>query len=423
MFMTRSFPVTSRSRPKKGMCLSLESTGSANCTRPGTALNMASVASPAVLGRWAHANRRAITIRAYPGGPARRRVCRKPGRLHRVSDRPPDFDPYRHDPERWGVSMGQMTEILLPCLDAVKARSVLEVGAFAGDLTRILVAWAARTGAGVSAVDPAPQPSLVELADQQPQLELVRETSLEALPHLPLPLPDAIVIDGDHNYHTVSQELALIGARAPGAELPLLLFHDVCWPHGRRDDYFDPEAIPEDARHPTVGGAGGISPGNPDIDPRGLPYPKSAAHEGGPGNGVLTAIEDFVSQREQVRLVVVPTFFGLGVAWHTARPYATALAALLDPLDRHPVLVRLEANRVDQLARRHRVQTELWELQAQVTRQRSLLERLLHSSAFALAERLSRFRAAAGIATDTATVSREAIRSALDDGASAPKRN
>ena len=54
------------------------------------------------------------------------------------------------------------------------------------------------------------------------------------------------MIDGDHNYFTVSEELRLIGERAPGAELPLLLFHDVCWPHGRRDDYFDPEQIPAD---------------------------------------------------------------------------------------------------------------------------------------------------------------------------------
>ena len=53
-----------------------------------------------------------------------------------------------------------------------------------------------------------------------------------------------MVIDGDHNYFTVREELRLIGERAPGAELPLLLFHDVCWPHGRRDDYFDAEQIP-----------------------------------------------------------------------------------------------------------------------------------------------------------------------------------
>ena len=53
------------------------------------------------------------------------------------------FDPYLHDPDRWGVSLAQMSELLLPCLDAAGARSVAEVGAFAGDLTRVLVGWAA----------------------------------------------------------------------------------------------------------------------------------------------------------------------------------------------------------------------------------------------------------------------------------------
>ena len=32
-----------------------------------------------------------------------------------------------------------------------------------------------------------------------------------------IPLPDAVIVDGDHNYYTVSEELRLIGERAPGA--------------------------------------------------------------------------------------------------------------------------------------------------------------------------------------------------------------
>ena len=186
--------------------------------------------------------------------------------------------------------MAQSAELMLPCLDAAGVRTIVEVGAFAGDLTRVLVDWAA-AGARVTAVDPSPQDGLVALARERPELELIRETSLAALPELPT-LPDAVVIDGDHNYFTVSEELRIIGERAPGAELPLLLFHDVCWPHGRRDDYFDPELIPERYRQPVAGGAGGIVPDDPGLRPGGLPYPRSAAREGGPDNGVLTAIED-----------------------------------------------------------------------------------------------------------------------------------
>ena len=145
--------------------------------------------------------------------------------------------------------MAQVSELMLACLDAATVRSIAEVGAFAGDLTRVLVAWAASSGARVQAIDPAPQPGLEQLAAEHAELELIRQTSLDALPALPL--PDAIVIDGDHNYYTVSRGVAPDRrALRPAGQLPLLLFHDVLWPHGRRDDYFDPEQIPADARHP-----------------------------------------------------------------------------------------------------------------------------------------------------------------------------
>jgi hypothetical protein len=326
-----------------------------------------------------------------------------------------EFDPYLNDPERWGVSLAQVAEIMLPCLDAAGVKSIAEVGAFAGDLTRVLVAWGASAGARVLAVDPAPQRGLERLADEHPELELVRETSIGALAGRRLhPLPDAIVIDGDHNYYAVSEELRLIGERAPGAALPLLLFHDVRWPHGRRDDYFDPDQIPAAARHPTAG-SDGIFPGESGVKLGGLPYPRSATHEGGPGNGVLTAIEDFLATRDRVRLAVVPAFFGFGVAWHTDRPWSDAVASVVDPFDRHPVLERLESNRVAHLARGYFHQTELWELQARLARQQALLQRLLDSSAFAVAERLSRLRASAGIATEQSVVSKDEIRAVMRD--------
>ena len=324
-----------------------------------------------------------------------------------------EFDPYLNDPERWGVSLAQMAEIMLPCLDAAGVRSIAEVGAFAGDLTRVLVAWGASAGAKVAAIDPAPQEGLEALARKHQELDLIRQTSIEALPGIEL--PDAIVIDGDHNYYTVSEELRLIGERAPDEALPLLLFHDVRWPHGRRDDYFAAEQIPPDARHPTAGDAGGLFPGEAGVRPGGLPYPRSAAREGEPRNGVLTAIEDFVAGRESVRLVVVPAFFGFGVAWHTEKPWSEALARILDPFDRHPILERLECNRVDHLARGHSRQVEIWELQRRVARQQAVLQRMLDSSAFSVAERLSRLRAGAGIATEQSIVSKDEIRSAMRD--------
>jgi hypothetical protein len=331
-----------------------------------------------------------------------------------------EFDRYLHDPSRWGVSMAHMSELIVACLDAVAARAVAEVGAYAGDLTRVLVDWAAHSGAQVLAIDPAPQEALVALAAAHPEVSLVRETSLEALPKIPM--PDVIVIDGDHNYYTVGKELALIGERAPGAELPLLLFHDVCWPHGRRDDYFDAAQIPPGERHPIAGAAGGIFPGEPGLRPDGLPYPRSAAREGGERNGVLSAIEDFVAQRDRVRLVVIPAFFGFGAVWHLDKPWGADAARILDPFDRNPLLERLEANRVEHLARGYATMVELWALRDRLARQEALLRRLLDSSAFSFAERMSRLRAAARIATEQSVVSKDGIRSVLSvpNGASPP---
>jgi Methyltransferase domain len=325
----------------------------------------------------------------------------------------PDLDPYVHDPARWAHSMAHHAELLLPCLDAAGARSVIEVGAFAGDLTRLLADWASRCGARVLAIDPAPRDQLVELQRERPEVELIRETSFEALPQIER--PDAIVIDGDHNHYVVSEELRLIGERAPGAELPLLLFHDVGWPHGRRDDYFAPELIPEEHRQPLAGRNRGLFPGDPGLRPGGLPYPRSAAREGGPRNGVLTAVEDFVSARDRLRLAVVPVLFGFGAVWHLEAPWAGAVAELLDPWDRNPLLERLEQNRLHHLAVGHERQTEIWRLQERQARQEAVLRRLLESSAFALAERLSRLRARAGIAPSQAVVSKDEVRAALKD--------
>jgi hypothetical protein len=282
-----------------------------------------------------------------------------------------EIDPYQNDPTRWATSMAHHAELVLPCLDAVGARSVVEVGAFAGDLTRVLMSWAERAGARVTAVDPSPKDQLEALAEQHTGLELIRETSLEALGQLEL--PDAVIIDGDHNYHTVSEELRLIAERAADAGLPLLLFHDVAWPHARRDDYFDPELIPEDRRHPIAGTGGGIFPGDSGLRPDGVPYPKSAAHEGGPRNGVLTAVEDFVAEREDLRLVVVPAFFGLGVVWERSANGAAELAQILDPWDRNPMIERLEANRVHHLAQDYARQVQVWSLQQRLARQEAVL--------------------------------------------------
>jgi SAM-dependent methyltransferase len=304
-------------------------------------------------------------------------------------DLPFGLNPYESDPGAWGASLVNNAEILLAILDAAKARSVIEVGAYAGDLTRLLLLWAKRAGARVAAVDPSPQPELVQLERERVELVLIRETSLEALEHLDL--ADAIILDGDHNYYTVSEELRRIDDRSARGELPLLLFHDVCWPHARRDDYFDPAQIPAEYRQP-IAPESGLYPGVEGTYHGGLPYHFPAEREGGPRNGVLTAIEDFVAGREELRPAVVPSFFGLGLVFRSAAPFAADLERLLEPYDDNPWLARLERNRVLHLAS-SQVQLRLAQnAQEQVERQQQLLERMLHSRAFAAAEMFLRLR-------------------------------
>lgn len=322
-----------------------------------------------------------------------------------------DFDAYADPPNSWATSMANMAEIMVGCLDATEAKLVAEIGAYAGDLTRLLADWAAQSDARVLAIDPSPQDPLVALDRDRTELELIRETSLQALPHLAP--PDVVVIDGDHNYYTVAEELRLISELAEGAELPLLIFHDVCWPHARRDDYFAPELIPEPYRQLLAGDGGGLHPGEAGLRPGGMPYRKSAAREGGARNGVLTAAEDFVSGRDDLRLAVVPAFFGFGAIWHLGSPAAERLAAILDPWDRNPVLARLESNRVHQIAESHGRQVRIWAEQERVARQEAVLRRLLGSSAFSIAERLSRLRDRVGVATGQSVVSKDEIRRAL----------
>ena len=49
-----------------------------------------------------------------------------------------------------------------------------------------------------------------------------------------------------------------------GGAFPLVVCHDVSWPHARRDSYYAPELIPEQDRQPTVEGSY-VFPGDPGL--------------------------------------------------------------------------------------------------------------------------------------------------------------
>jgi hypothetical protein len=289
------------------------------------------------------------------------------------------------DPDENAASIVNAAELVFGCLDAAGARSLAEVGAFHGKSTRELLAWAQRSGARVLAIDPTPEPALRELAAERVDLELIERTSIEALADLDV---DAVILDGDHNYYTLSEELRLIPSRRPERELPLLVFHDIGWPLARRDAYYAPERIPAEHRQPLARNVY-LVPGEPGTVDGGMPFACVAAREGGPGNGILTAIEDFTAEREQLVFASVPAFFGIGFAWDRRAPWASAVAEVLAPWDRNPVLERLEANRLRQMSERYRITKLLDDLEARSEARDELLRTMLGSRALALAERAS----------------------------------
>jgi Methyltransferase domain len=317
-----------------------------------------------------------------------------------------DIDPYENDPARWGSSLATQVEVLRGVVEAARPATLLEVGAYAGDLTRLLLDLSSPWGGRVTAIDPFPQQGLERLQEERPELELIRATSFDALKEIAR--PDLAVVDGDHNYYTVSEELRLI-AEASAGQLPLLLLHDVGWPHGRRDSYFSPEAIPEDFRQPMVEAAG-MFPGEPGVFPDGLAYTWAAEREGGSRNGVLTAVEDFVAGHDGTRLAIVPAFFGLAVVWQLDAPWHAQVARVLDPFDRNPLIDRLEQNRVHHLADANVLRRRVARLEERLARQEQLLQELLKSRSFSVAERISRIRHGGDPA-----ISKEAIRRVLSD--------
>ncbi len=291
---------------------------------------------------------------------------------------------------QWGYSLANVIEIMTPTLDAAGVTSLLEIGSFRGELTEELLKWADRSGASVATVEPLPPDDLLDLKARRPELELIEDTGVGALEGLDS-LPDAIVIDGDHNYYTLSGELEKIAEMAGERPLPFLLFHDMCWPHERRDTYYAPDRIPEDERQP-LGHNCTIAPGNPGLSDGGLPYEWAADHEGGPENGVLTAIEDFIEGRPDLQLATVPVFFGFGLLWQTDAPWAGRVAELIAPYDDNEVLKRVEGNRVAHLVNGHVDAATIRDLTAELARRDELMSRMLQSSALGLAEKLSNLK-------------------------------
>lgn len=199
---------------------------------------------------------------------------------------------------------------VLPLLEARSPESVIEIGSRDGGHTRLIAQWAAGHGARLHVIDPQPDFDVDAYMREWPaQLTIHRDLSLHALPAVGP--ADMILLDGDHNWYTVINELREIERINP--DWPLVLMHDVGWPYGRRDMYYQPETVPAEHRRPYRRGR--IRPFHSALTDQGGKSPVlRAEQEGGRENGVLTAVEDFLSQTERELLLFArPGFGGLGI--------------------------------------------------------------------------------------------------------------
>ncbi|MCO5325957.1 MAG: class I SAM-dependent methyltransferase [Solirubrobacterales bacterium] len=251
-----------------------------------------------------------------------------------------------------------------PTLDAAEATEVLEIGAEAGKTTGRLLDRAQRTGGTVHSVDPAPQFDVARVAlARGERFAFHRGRSLEGLADIGA--VDAALIDGDHNWYTVHSELVALAesAAAAGEPLPLLFIHDVGWPYGRRDMYYDPASIPDEGRQDAA--RAGIMPGRSELGSPGINAGLwNATHEGGSRNGVRTAVEDFVAgYGVPCDVVIIEGLHGLAVVCSDERREAApglsgAIARLRSPELLTEWSARVERWRIDADIARRRAEAE-----------------------------------------------------------------
>ena len=249
-------------------------------------------------------------------------------------------------------SMSEFSDIILGALQIAGATEIVEIGAEYGGMTFTLADYAAAQGGRLTSIDPTPKPEFLDWLKVNPAVRHLARPSLEALPEVGG--VDAWLIDGDHNWYTVYHELKAIDAACRRDGKPLLAFlHDVEWPSGRRDMYYAPDQIPAEYRQPYDYDAGavpefaGLLPGR---GFRGMGNFAWALVEGGPRNGVLTAVEDFIDeQSEQGRNLAfcqVPAVFGLGILFDMDAEWSQALAEFVVPYHDNRLLRSLETNRL-----------------------------------------------------------------------------
>lgn len=204
-------------------------------------------------------------------------------------------------------------EIIYPLILALKPKVIVEVGAEYGVNSEKILAYCNEYKAVLHIIDPAPLFDVKKWNKKYGELLVIHmETSLTAIPNIEQ--IDCILLDGDHNWYTVFNELNLIEQICKQGSLPVIFLHDMEWPYARRDLYYDPASIPVEYRQEFA--RKGLALGSDKLlDRGGLNWDLSNAIQANtPKNGVRTALEDFLSSTESSwNVQYIPGFHGLAI--------------------------------------------------------------------------------------------------------------
>ena len=246
----------------------------------------------------------------------------------------------------WISSMAELSPIVMPVLEMLNPQRICEIGAGTGMNSKVLGEFLRKRQGQLFTIDPTPLQGFMEWAAVSCDVVThIHEYSLKALPLIGK--ADAWFLDGDHNWYTVYHELLCLEKLSEVSQDPLLIFlHDMSWPCARRDLYYDPKQIPAEFLHPHSSEIT-ITLDNPSICEGGLGGSIWAMHEGGPRNGILTAVEDFIAQSKiKFHWIHVPAVLGLGVLVDQRHPLANQIVQFYAPYHNHPLLAALERDRV-----------------------------------------------------------------------------
>lgn len=255
-------------------------------------------------------------------------------------------------------------DIIGPIIKEIQPKHIVEVGCKEGKNSINILEYCKKTGVVTTLIDPYPELDKEKLFQEYGDLYTLHEDlSLNVI--YKLKKYEVILLDGDHNYYTVYHELKSIEKGYNDQNFPIIFMHDICWPYARRDLYYNPKTIPDQYRHPYEK-KGMIQEQGKLLEAGGLnSHLNNAIYENNIKNGVLTAVEDFLSESEiEMEFIKYKYFNGLGllIAKHNKKIIERAYNIkqsdkLINKLEknRNMLEIKIADIREDSEIKRHRI--------------------------------------------------------------------